>query len=78
MSATTAATHTSVPWDTSVGNRFARYLVDDHSAPLWIAVLLGFTYALGILIVRAVLKRRVLGWDDLMIVVGTVRHESSN
>lgn len=67
---------TSVPWDTSLGNRFAHYSAEDHSAPLWIAALLSFTYVLGMLFVRAFLKWRVFGWDDSAMVLSTVSLKS--
>ena len=69
-----AAESTSVPWDTSTGNRFAYYFSEDHSAPLWIAAALSFTYVLGMLLVRLYLKWRVFGWDDFLILFSTVRY----
>lgn len=67
---------TSVPWDTSLGNRLAHYSAEDHSAPLWIAALLSFTYMLGMLFVRAFLKWRVFGWDNSAMVLSTVSPKS--
>ena len=61
-----------LPWDTSAGNRFAHYSPDDHSATLWIATALAFTYIVGMLLVRTFIKWRVFGWDDGLIVVATV------
>lgn len=58
--------------DTSVGNRFAPYGPENHSAPLWITSLLGLIYAVGVLCVRLFIKRRVFGWDDSLIAAGTV------
>lgn len=70
--ATEAAESSSTPWDTSTGNRFAHYSSEDHSAPLWIAAILSFTYVLGMLLVRTFLKWRVFGWDDFLVVFSTV------
>ncbi|KAL1612384.1 hypothetical protein SLS60_000610 [Paraconiothyrium brasiliense] len=58
--------------DTSVGNRFAPYGPENHSAPLWIVSLLGLIYAVGVLMIRVFIKRRVFGWDDSLIVAGTL------
>jgi hypothetical protein len=69
---TTAAKPNSVPWDTSVGNRFAHYSPEDHSAPLWIAAALSLIYVLGMLLVRTYLKWKVFGWDDILIILSTV------
>lgn len=60
------------PMDTSAGNRFAPYGPENHSAPLWITSILGLIYAIGVLSIRLFIKRRVFGWDDSMIVAGTV------
>jgi hypothetical protein len=62
-----------LPWDTNAGNRFARYSPDNHSATVWIATALALTYVLGVLLVRIFIKWRVLGWDDGLVVIGTVR-----
>ncbi|KAF9738730.1 hypothetical protein PMIN06_011150 [Paraphaeosphaeria minitans] len=58
--------------DTSVGNRFAPYGPENHSAPLWIVSILGLIYAIGVLSIRLFIKRRVFGWDDSLIVAGTL------
>lgn len=60
------------PMDTSVGNRFAPYGPENHSAPLWICSILGLIYAFGVLLIRIFIKRRVFGWDDSLIVAATV------
>ncbi|KAJ4294248.1 hypothetical protein N0V90_007938 [Kalmusia sp. IMI 367209] len=57
--------------DTSAGNRFAPYTTENHSAPLWIVSILGLIYAVGVLMIRVFIKRRVFGWDDSLIVAGT-------
>ena len=61
-----------LPWDTSVGNRFAHYSPEDHSATLWIAAALGLTYVLFVVLIRIYIKWRVFGWDDGLIVASTV------
>jgi hypothetical protein len=63
---------TYLPWDTSAGNRFAHYSSENHSAPLWIAALLGLIYMVGVLMIRAFIKRRVFGWDDYLITASSV------
>ena len=60
------------PMDTTVGNRFAPYGPENHSAPLWITSILGLIYAFGVLLIRVFIKRRVFGWDDSLIVAATV------
>ncbi|KAF2441589.1 hypothetical protein P171DRAFT_446447 [Karstenula rhodostoma CBS 690.94] len=67
-----ADTPTIDPMDTSAGNRFAPYGPENHSAPLWITSILGLIYAIGVLLVRLFIKRRVFGWDDSLIVAGTL------
>lgn len=62
----------NAPWDTSVGNRFAFNGPDDHTGPLWIAALLGIIYTAGVLTLRIYIKRRVLGWDDYLIIASSV------
>lgn len=61
-----------LPWDTSVGNRFAHYSPEDHSATLWIAAALGLTYVLFVVLIRIYIKWRVFGWDDGLIVASTI------
>lgn len=70
--ATPQAESTPVPWDTSVGNRFAYFSPDDHSAPLWIAAILSFIYVIGVLVLRVFIKWRYLGWDDFLVAASTV------
>ncbi|KAF2133572.1 hypothetical protein P153DRAFT_393382 [Dothidotthia symphoricarpi CBS 119687] len=67
----TSATPSYLPWDTSAGNRFANYSSHDHSAPLWIAALLGLIYVVGMLMIRVFIKWHVFGWDDCLIVAST-------
>ncbi|KAF2035232.1 hypothetical protein EK21DRAFT_107356 [Setomelanomma holmii] len=62
-----AAEPSYLPWDTSVGNQLAHYSSEDHSAPLWAVAILGLIYVLGVLLLRAYIKRHVLGWDDYLI-----------
>lgn len=62
----------TVPWDTSVGNRFAHYSSQDHSATLWIAAALALTYVAFVVLIRIFIKWRVFGWDDGLIVASTV------
>jgi hypothetical protein len=69
---TSTAEPSIAPWDTSVGNRFAHYSPDNHSATVWIAAALTLTYGVGVLLVRIFIKWRVFGWDDGLIVVSTV------
>ncbi|KAF2203202.1 hypothetical protein GQ43DRAFT_279254 [Delitschia confertaspora ATCC 74209] len=64
--------HTSIPWDTSVGNRFAPYNDSNHSATLWIASLLGLIYAFGTLFIRIFVKIKVLGIDDYLIIASSL------
>ncbi|KAH7064015.1 hypothetical protein BKA63DRAFT_176967 [Paraphoma chrysanthemicola] len=61
-----------LPWDTSVGNRFAHYSSKNHSAPIWVAAILGLIDTLGVLLLRAYIKRHVFGWDDYLITASTV------
>jgi hypothetical protein len=61
-----------LPWDTSGGDRFARYTPDDHSASLWVTALLGTVYTIGVLILRAYIKWRVFGWDDYLVTASSV------
>ncbi|KAF2261346.1 hypothetical protein CC78DRAFT_521904 [Lojkania enalia] len=61
-----------VPWDTSVGNRFAPYTPNNHSAVLWIVALLGLVYVVGVLLIRVWIKIKVLGFDDWFIAISTV------
>jgi hypothetical protein len=68
----TAAEPSSLPWDTTVGNRFAHYSSTNHSAPVWIAAALGLTYVVGVLLIRVFIKWRVFGWDDILILISTV------
>jgi hypothetical protein len=65
-----------LPWDTSVGNRFAHYSSKNHSAPIWIAAIIGLIYTLGVLLLRAYIKRHVLGWDDYLITASSVSGSS--
>ncbi|KAF1975933.1 hypothetical protein BU23DRAFT_456954 [Bimuria novae-zelandiae CBS 107.79] len=58
--------------DTSVGNRFSPYGPENHSAPLWITSILGLIYAVGVLVIRIFIKRRVFGWDDTLVVAATL------
>ncbi|KZM28293.1 hypothetical protein ST47_g559 [Ascochyta rabiei] len=67
-----AAEPSTIPWDTSVGNRFAHYSSRDHGATVWIATALGLTYVVGVLLVRVFIKRRIFGWDDWLILTSTV------
>ncbi|KAF2625636.1 hypothetical protein BU25DRAFT_388559 [Macroventuria anomochaeta] len=60
-----------LPWDTSVGNRFAHYSPENHSATVWIAAALALTYVVGVLLIRVFIKWRVFGWDDSLIVIST-------
>ena len=69
---TSAAESSIVPWDTTVGNRFAHYSSENHSATVWIAAALALTYVVGVLLIRVFIKWRVFGWDDGLIVVSTV------
>jgi len=62
-----------VLWDTSVGNRFAYNSPEDHTGPLWIAALLGIVYVISALIVRVYVKRRILDWDDYLVMASSVR-----
>jgi len=62
-----------LPWDTNTGNRFSHYSPVNHSATVWIATALALTYVLGVLLVRIFIKWRVLGWDDGLVIIGTVR-----
>jgi hypothetical protein len=73
-----AAAPSYLPWDTSVGNRFIHYSSDNHSAPLWIAALLGTVYVISVLLLRAYIKRRVFGWDDYLITASSVGHTCGN
>jgi hypothetical protein len=61
-----------MPWDTSAGNRLSHYSPEDHSAPLWIASLLGMIYLIGVLLIRVYVKRRVMGWDDYLLIASSV------
>ena len=70
---TNAAQASVLPWDTSVGNRFAHYSPRNHSATVWIATALALTYVVGVLIIRVHIKRKVFGWDDSLIFISTVR-----
>ncbi|KAF2121707.1 hypothetical protein BDV96DRAFT_218452 [Lophiotrema nucula] len=63
---------TPLPWDTTVGNRFAPFTPDNHSAPLWIASLLGLIYVIGVLLIRLFIKVKVLGLDDWFIVASSL------
>ncbi|KAF2744789.1 hypothetical protein M011DRAFT_528121 [Sporormia fimetaria CBS 119925] len=67
-----AAEPSFLPWDTSVGNRFAHYSAVDHSATVWIATALTLTYVVGILLIRIFIKWRVFGWDDSLVVISTL------
>ncbi|KAF2850850.1 hypothetical protein T440DRAFT_554651 [Plenodomus tracheiphilus IPT5] len=66
------ATSKNLPWDTSVGNRFAHQGPDNHSGPLWIAAILGMIYMVAVLILRLYIKRRVLGYNDYLIIASSV------
>lgn len=66
---------TPLPWDTTIGNRFAPYSDINHSATLWIASLLGLIYAFGTLFIRLFIKFKVLGVDDYLIIASSVGQE---
>jgi hypothetical protein len=56
-------------------NRFARFTVDDHSAPIWIASILSMAFAYLILAVRLLyVKWNMHGLDDALL---TLAHVSS-
>ena len=58
-------------------NRFARFTADDHSAPIWIASLLAFSFAYIILIIRLLfVKWNMHGVDDVLLTLAHVRAES--
>lgn len=63
---------TALSWDTTTGNRFSHYSPEDHSATVWIAAALTVTYVVGVLLVRVLVKWRMLGWDDGLLVISTV------
>lgn len=55
-------------------NRFARYTVDNHSAPIWIASLLSLIFAFCIISVRlGYVKLNAHGFDDVVLIVAHVR-----
>ena len=60
------------PWDTSVGNRFAHYSPDDHSALLWIATLVSMIYAVGMFLLEVLLKRISHGREDGFMLLSLV------
>jgi hypothetical protein len=56
-------------------NRFARFSVDDHSAPIWIASILSMAFAYLVLAVRLLfVKWNMHGLDDAVL---TLAHVSS-
>jgi hypothetical protein len=54
--------------------RFARFTPDDHSAVLWVTLLLSLIYAILVLAVRlGFVKLRAHGLDDVVLSVAHVR-----
>ncbi|KAF2713002.1 hypothetical protein K504DRAFT_461591 [Pleomassaria siparia CBS 279.74] len=65
------ASSTDAP--TSVGNRFARFTPDDHSAPIWIATILALIFAYLILLIRLLfVKKNRYGIDDVLLTLAHI------
>ena len=68
------ATSSASPSATISDNRFARYTVDNHSAPIWIASLLSLIFAFCVLGVRlGFVKLNAHGFDDVVLTMAHVR-----
>ena len=54
--------------------RFSPITETDHAGYIWIVTIIGTSYTALSLLLRAWIKYRVYGWDDLLIAIGTVLH----
>lgn len=54
------------------GHRFAHDTPESHQAWLWIVSLLALIYSFLILGVRAIIKWRLYGLDDVVLLIGYV------
>ncbi|KAK8059153.1 hypothetical protein PG996_009083 [Apiospora saccharicola] len=60
--------------DMTGSSRFSPITETDHAGYIWVITIIGTAYTALSLLLRAWIKYRVYGWDDLLIAIGTVLH----
>ncbi|KAK8127244.1 hypothetical protein PG984_008352 [Apiospora sp. TS-2023a] len=60
--------------DITGSSRFSPITETDHAGYIWVVTIIGTAYTALSLLLRAWIKYRVYGWDDLLIAIGTVLH----
>lgn len=53
--------------------RFSRVTSKDHAGQLWIITIVSLIYSVMVAMARAYIKYKMLGYDDILLFLATVR-----